>query len=175
MNRIPSTSQNTEAKSLPADVCVFGCFWQLSPAAVHSADCQFDSGGKWWIHVWSIVTYSHKLLFIVLKQLQTTLWIVDTLLFLIDYEQTRHPLWTQISHWQTFMQNGEYNAFWYLQLLCYLMKLQFMIGQNDFVEFFGKTAEFGHPEYSASLVSVQPHLKSAYHLLTIVSHRVESE
>ena len=34
------------------------------------------------------------------------------------------------------MQNGEYTAFWYLQLLCYLMQLQFMISQNEFVEFF---------------------------------------
>ena len=48
-----------------------------------------------------------------------------------------HPLWTQLSHWQMFIQNGEYTAFWYLQLLCYLMQLQFMIGQNEFVEFFG--------------------------------------
>ena len=52
------------------------------------------------------------------------------------------------------------------------MQLQFMIGQNGFVEFlvFSRTiAEFGPPEYSSSFVSVQPHLKSAYHLLTIVS------
>ena len=34
-------------------------------------------------------------------------------------------------------QNGEYTAFWYLQLLCYRMQYQFMIGQNKFVEFFG--------------------------------------
>ena len=47
MNKIPCASQNTEAKTLPADVCVFGCFGWLSPAAVHSANCQFDSGVKW--------------------------------------------------------------------------------------------------------------------------------
>ena len=35
-----------------------------------------------------------------------------------------------------FMQNGEQTAFWYLQLLCYLTQLQFMIGQNEFVEVF---------------------------------------
>ena len=35
--KIPCASQNTEAKTLPADdVCVFDCFEQLSPAAVHS-------------------------------------------------------------------------------------------------------------------------------------------
>ena len=37
------------------------------------------------------------------------------------------------------------------------------------------TAEFGQPECSASFVSVRPSLKSAYHLLTIVSDRAESE
>ena len=35
-----------------------------------------------------------------------------------------------------FMENGEYTRFWYLQLL-YLPQLQFTIGQNEFVEFFG--------------------------------------
>ena len=83
------------------------------------------------------IIFLQKLLFIVLKQLQTILWIVDALLFLIDCEQTGHPLLTQLSHWQMFMQNGEYTAFWYLQLLCYLTQLQFTIGQNEFVEFFG--------------------------------------
>ena len=78
-----------------------------------------------------------KLLFVSLKQLQTMLWIINALLFSIDCEQTQHPLWTQLSHWLMFMQNGEYTAFWYLQLLCYLTQLQFTISQNEFVEFFG--------------------------------------
>ena len=60
MNKIPCASQNTEAKTLPADVCIFGLFGWLSLAAVHSADCQFDSRVKWWIPVSSIVTYLHK-------------------------------------------------------------------------------------------------------------------
>ena len=77
-----------------------------------------------------------------------------------------------------FMQNGEYTAFSYLQHICYLMQLQFMISQNELVGFFmfsGTTAEFGRPEHSASFVSVQPCLKSAYHLLTIVLDEAESE
>ena len=49
-----------EAKTLPADVCVFGHIGQLSLAAVHLADCLFDSGLKWWIHVSSIVPYLRK-------------------------------------------------------------------------------------------------------------------
>ena len=36
-----------------------------------------------------------------------------------------------------FIQNNEYTAFWYLQILCYLMQLKFTVGQNKFVEFFG--------------------------------------
>ena len=61
--------------------------------------------------------------------------LVNALLFLINCEQMRHPLWIQLSHWQMFMQNGDYIAFWYLQLLCYLTQLQFTIWQNKFVEF----------------------------------------
>ena len=137
MNKTPCTSQNTEAKTLPADVCIFGHFRRLSPAAVHSADCQFDSRVKWWIHVSSIVTYLCKNSFVLRWKLQTTLWIVNVMLLLINCKQMLHPLWTQLSHWQMFMQNGEYTAFWYRQLFCYLTQLQFMISQNEFVEFFG--------------------------------------
>ena len=81
--------------------------------------------------------FKQELLFIASKQLQTMLWVVDALLFFIDCEQTLHPLSAQLSHWQMFLQNGEYTTFWYLQLLCYLTQLQFMISQNEFVEFFG--------------------------------------
>ena len=44
--------------------------------------------------------FKQKFLFVTLKRLQTTLWIMVELLFLIDCEQTRHPLWTQLSLWQ---------------------------------------------------------------------------
>ena len=76
-----------------------------------------------------------------------------------------------------FMQNGEYTAFWYLQLLSYLMQLQFTIDKNEFVEFFlafsVTTAKFEWPE--CSFVSVRPRLKSAYHLLAVIFDGVESE
>ena len=96
-----------------------------------------------------------KLLFVALKLLRTELCIGDALLFLIDYEQTQHPLWTQISHWQMFMQKGKFTAFWCLQLLCYLTKLQFTIDLNEFVEFF-----CCFPEQLPNLddLSVQHHL-----------------
>ena len=64
MNKIPCASQNTEVKTLSTDVCVFGCFGRLLPAAVHSADCWLDSGVKWCIHVSSIVTYLRKISFL---------------------------------------------------------------------------------------------------------------
>ena len=60
MNKTPCTSENTEATALPANVCVFGRFGQLSPAAFHSADCWFDSGRKCWVHVSCIINYLRK-------------------------------------------------------------------------------------------------------------------
>ena len=78
---------------------------------------------------------TQKLFFVVLKHLQTMLWIVD--MFLMTCAQMWHPLWTQLFHWQMFMQNGEYTSFWYFQLLCYLLQLKFTLSQNEFVEFFG--------------------------------------
>ena len=54
---------------------------------------------------------------------------------MIDCEQTWHPLWTQLSHWQMFMKYSEYTAIWDLQFLCYLTQLQFAIDQNDFMDF----------------------------------------
>ena len=76
-----------------------------------------------------------------------------------------------------FMQNGEYTAF-YIFNYSAITQLQFTIGQNEFVEFFGvfpDNSEFGQPELSASFVSVQSCLKSAYHLLTVVSNEAETE
>ena len=76
-----------EAKTLPADVCVFGRFGWVSPAAVNSADGQFDSRVKWWIHVSSI--FMQKLLFYI-ETVANNALIIDTL-FLINCEQTWHP------------------------------------------------------------------------------------
>ena len=95
-----------EAKTLPADVCVFGCFGWLSPVTVHSTDCWFDSDVKWWIHVSSIVTYSCKSPFCCVETVAN-----NALNHQHVFDQTWHPLWTQLSHWQMFMQNEEYTAF----------------------------------------------------------------
>ena len=50
MNKILCASQNTEAKTLPGEVCVFGHFGRLLPAAVYSVDSHFNSKVKWWIN-----------------------------------------------------------------------------------------------------------------------------
>ena len=153
MNKIPCASQNSEAKTLTADDCVFGHFGQLSPAAVHSADCRFNFGVKWWIHDVSIVTYLCKISFLlhwnICKQRS------ELSLFLIDCEQTCHLLWTLLSHWQMFMQNGESTAVCYLLFLCYLMQLQFTIDQIGFVVCFWY---FPRQLLNLSDLSVQRHL-----------------
>ena len=159
-------------------------FYQLQFTQL-SADLTSERSGGSMFHLLShIYAKTFFFFFVALKQLQRTLWIFDALLFLIDCEQTQHPLWTQLSHWQKFMQNKEYTAFWYLQLLCYLMQLQFTIGQNEIVEgffacflcmFSGTTSEFGWFERSASFLSVRLRLKSTYNLLNVVSDGAESE
>ena len=111
MNKIPCASQNMEAKILPADVCIFGHFGQISPAAVHTDDCWFDSGVKWLIHFLSIITYLHKNSFLLhwnsCKQHSES----STTLFLIDCVQMLHSFWTQPSHWQMFMQKWWIHCF----------------------------------------------------------------
>ena len=61
MNKIPYISQNTETKTLPADVCVFGRFGRLSPAAIQPADCLFYSGVKWCIYFMHCHIFTQKL------------------------------------------------------------------------------------------------------------------
>ena len=67
MNKIPCASQNMEAKTLPADVCIFGHFGRLSPAADHSTDCRFVVEDLSFIHSH---IFTQKLFFVELKQLQ---------------------------------------------------------------------------------------------------------
>ena len=121
MNKIPYASQNMEAKTLPADVCVFGHFGQLSPAAVHSADCWFDSGVKW-IHVSSIIRYLCKNSFL----FQTTLWII-IVLFFINWANVTPILNT------VFSLTNVCTKWW---IPCVLISSTPLLSQNKFVEFF---------------------------------------
>ena len=129
MSKIPCASQNMEAKTLPTDaslVTLDGFDLLLFTQLTANLTPKWSGGFMFHCHI-----FTQKLLFVALKQLQTMLWIIDTLFF-IDCEQMQHPLWTRLSHWQMFIQN----AFWYLQLLCYLMLFQFLISKNKFLELF---------------------------------------
>ena len=168
MNKLRCVSQNTEAKTLPADVCIFGRFGWLSPAAVYSVDCRFDSGVKWWIYVSAIVTCLCKNSFLLCwnscKQCSELLM--------------RCYFWLTVSKHKTHFEHSflidkssckmvNTLPFWYLQLLCYVTQLQFydqperVCGISFFFFFFfcvfsGTTAKYGWPEHSASFVSVRP-------------------
>ena len=69
MNKITCASQNTEAKTLPADVCVFGCFRHLLLSVQLTADLTPERSGGSMFHPLSHI-YA-KTPFVVLKQLQT--------------------------------------------------------------------------------------------------------
>ena len=65
MNKITCASQNMVCQNL-ACWCLRLCrFGRLSPAAVHSADCRFETEVKWLIHVSSVVTYLRKNSFLI--------------------------------------------------------------------------------------------------------------
>ncbi len=99
--------------------------------------------------------FTQKLFFVALEQLQTTLWIDDVLLFLIDCEQTQQPLWTQLSHWQMFMQNEEYIAFWYRQHFKLLIWCICFICFS-FCLLCHKLESVGHFKESSTLMQVTP-------------------
>ena len=76
---IPCTSQNAEVKTLPTDVCVFGHldgFHLLLPLSWLPIWLQSEVVDPCFIHCH---IFMQKLLFVALKQLQTMLWIVNTL------------------------------------------------------------------------------------------------
>ena len=78
-----------------------------------------------------------------------------------------------------FMQNGEYTAFWYLQLLCYLTQLQFTICKNEFVELFGVFWDYYQIRvtwaFGISCVCMTTFKVSTHYLSTIISNGAESE
>ena len=87
-------------------------------------------------------------------------------------------LWTQLSHWQMFMQNGKFTAFWYLPpLLSHATSIydqpKWVCG--FFLVFSWTVAKFERPKHWVSSVSVWLCLKFVYHLLTIFSDGAESK
>ena len=102
---------------------------------------------------------TQKILFTSLEQLQTALWMLDALLFLVRCKQTRDPLRKQLTHPQRFVQNCKHTTFWYLLGVSYLTQLSCSIAQNCFVDIcyvFRTTADFGRPERPASSVFDRP-------------------
>ena len=147
MNKIACASQNTEVKSFPVDVCVFGHFGWLSPAAVHSANCRFDSGVKWWIYVSSIVTYLRKKSFFgALKQLQIMHSIVDALLFFMNFPIDKCSCKMLITQPSDILSSSAISRNFNLRSV--------KTSSWSFLVFSGTTAEFGWPEHSASFVSI---------------------
>ena len=172
MNKIPCVSQKTEAKTLPADVCAFGRFGQLSPAAVHSPDCWFDFRVKWYIHVASSVIYLCKNSFLLrwnsCKQRS---------------ESSTNCFWSTVSKCSTHFQHSflidkcsckmvntlTSDIFNSSAISCNFNLRSAKTSLWSFLVFSGTNAEFGQPECLASFVFVRPRFKSAYHLLTVVS------
>ena len=146
MNKIPCASQNTSAKTLPAVVCVFGCFGRLSPAAVHSADCRFYSEVKWWVHVLSIVTHLRKKPFLLCwnsckqRTESSTRWCFDR-------------LWANAAPTlNTAFSLTNVHGKWRVPCLLISSTLQFTIDQNEFCFFFlGQLPNLGN-------LSIQHHL-----------------
>ena len=171
MDKILYTSQNTETKTLPADVCISGHFGQFSPAAVHSGGCRFDPRVKWWIHVSSIVTYLHKNSFLLhwnsCKQCS---------------ESSTCCFWSTVSkhsiHFEHSFLIDKYSCkmvntlhsdiFNSSAISCNFNLRSAKTSLWSFLVFSGTTVKFEWPEHLASFTSVWPRLKSAYHLLTIV-------
>ena len=64
------------------------------------------------------------------------------LLFLIDCEQTlHHPLWTQLSHWQMFIQNVLYFFYIFIKFLTIQAIISFTLDTKDKIFSFMKYFE----------------------------------
>ena len=156
MNKIPSASQNTEAKTLPTDVCIFDRFGRLSPATVHSADCWFDTGVKCWIYVSSIVTYLRKNF------------------FLLDWNRCKQCSESSMRccFWSTVSKRGTYFEHSFL-IDKFLYKIHgLLISSTPLLS--PATSIYDQPKWFFSVFDVFLN-KSAYHLLTVVSNGEEFE
>ena len=178
MYKIPCISQNTEAKTLPADVWIFDHFGQLSPAAVHSADYWFNFGVKWGIHVSSTVIYLCKNPFLLCWNSCKECSELSTHCFWST--ESKHSIYLEhsllIDKCSYKMVNTLPSDIFNSSAISCNFSLQLAkTSLWSFLMFSRSTAKFGQPEQSASFVSVWPCLKSAYHLLAIVSDKAESK
>ena len=173
--------QKKGGQNLPVDVCVFGRFVKLSPAAVHSANCRIDTGVKWWIPVSSIVIYLREKILRWNSCKQPSEWwrvvVFDRMWAKVNICQwagsIQYCLLIDKCSWKMVntLPSDIFNSF--------AISRNFNLWSAktslwSFCFFSGTTAEFGWPEPSASFVSVGPRLKSEYHLLIVFSNGVES-
>ena len=111
-----------------------------------------------------------KSLFVVLKQLKTTLWIVDAFLFLIDCEQTRH---LQLSCEMVItLPSDIFNS------SVFSPNFNLRSAKTSLWSFFGvfrDNCRIWSTWAFSIILPVWPRLKSAKHLLTAVSDAAESE
>ena len=153
MNKIRCAFQNMKGKTLPADICVLDHFGQLSPAAVHTADCRFDSRVKWWICFIHCHIFMQKLFFVALKQLQTAPWIIDALFF---DQVSKHG-----SHFEHSFLITNVHAKWGIH--CLLISSTLLSHATSiydrskwvwsFLVFSETITEFGQPDHSATFMS----------------------
>ena len=171
MNKIPCTSQNTEVKTLPADVCVFGCFGQLSTQLIYDLTPEGSGGSTFHplSHIYAktpfccIETVANNALNRQRVVVFGWLWAnltptVNTAFSLINVHAkwwiycfliSSTPLLTSIYNWPKWVCG----LFW-----C----------------FPGQLLNLDNPSVQHHL-SIRPCLKSAYHLLTVVSNGAGSE
>ena len=118
-----------------------------------------------------------KTLFLMLKQLQTMLWIVDALLFLIVSKRGTHfEHFFLIDKCSCKMVNTLGSDIFNSYVISHNFNLRSAkMSLWSFLVFSMTTAELRQPERSTSYVFVRLYMKSAYHLLTIVSDRAESK
>ena len=155
----------------------FGHFGRLSLAAVHSADCWFNSGVTWWIHVSSIVPYLHKNSFLLHRNSCKQ-----------HSESSTHCFWSTVSKCSVHFKH----SFLIDKCSCKMVNtlpsdifnsstiscnFNLRSAKRSLWSFWclpGQLLNLG-VLCSASFLSVRPRLKSTCHLLTIVSDRAESE
>ena len=176
MNKIPCTSQNMEAKTLPANAYIFR---HLTPAAAHSTDYQFHSGVKWWIHVSSIVTYLCKNSFLLhwnscKQHSESSMHFCFWSTMSKRSTHFKHSFLIDKCSWK-MVNTLLFDIFNFFAISCNFNLQLARMSLLSFLLFSETTIEFGWPEHSASFVSIRLRLKSAHHLLTVVSDGAESE
>ena len=113
-NKVPCASQNTEAKTLPAHVSFLVALdgFHLLLSTQLTANLTPEWSGGFMFHAFSHIYV--KTPFCCIETVANNALNSRRVIVFDRLWANMHPLWT---HWQMFMQNDEYTAFWYLQIL----------------------------------------------------------